>query len=65
MQKTTKKILIADNDEAFRESVREFIKGLGHDVFEAATGPQVIDKASSIRPHLIMMDLRLPGHERR
>jgi two-component system cell cycle response regulator DivK len=61
MGNTTKKILIADNDETFRESLREFIKGLGHEVFEAATGPQVIDRASSIRPDLIMMDLRLPG----
>jgi CheY-like chemotaxis protein len=61
MQNTAKKILIADNDEAFRDSLREFIKGLGHEVFEAATGPEAIDRASSIRPDLIMMDLRLPG----
>lgn len=45
----------------FESHSREFIKGLGHEVFEAATGPQVIDRASSIRPDLIMMDLRLPG----
>jgi CheY-like chemotaxis protein len=61
MGNTTKKILIADNDETFRESLREFIKDLGHEVFEATTGPEVIDRASSIRPDLIMMDLRLPG----
>jgi two-component system, cell cycle response regulator DivK len=61
MLNTAKKILIADSDEAFRDSLREFIKGLGHEVFEATTGPEVIDRASSIRPDLIMMDLRLPG----
>jgi CheY-like chemotaxis protein len=61
MQNTAKKILIADNDEAFRGSLREFIKGLGHEVFEATTGPEAIDRASSIRPDLIMMDLSLPG----
>ena len=37
-----------------------FIKGLGHQVFEATTGPEAIEKASSIRPNLIMMDVRLP-----
>jgi CheY-like chemotaxis protein len=34
---------------------------LGHQVFEGATGPEAIDKASSIHPDLIMMDIRLPG----
>jgi CheY-like chemotaxis protein len=61
MQNTTKKILIADSNDAFRESLRKFITGLGHEVFEAATGQEAIDKASSIHPDLIMMDLRLPG----
>jgi CheY-like chemotaxis protein len=61
MQKTAKKILIIDSNDAFRESLKVFIKGLGHDVFEGATGPEAIDKASSIHPDLIMMDVRLPG----
>jgi CheY-like chemotaxis protein len=53
--------LIVDSNDAFRESLKAFIQGLGHQVFEAATGPEAIDKASSIHPHLIMMDVRLPG----
>lgn len=61
MRNTGKKILIVDENNASRESLGVFIKGLGHQVFEAATGPEAIDRASSIRPDLIMMDLRLPG----
>jgi CheY-like chemotaxis protein len=61
MKNTTKKILIVDENHASRESLGVFIKGLGHQVFEAATGLEAIDRASSIRPDLIMMDLRLPG----
>jgi twitching motility two-component system response regulator PilH len=61
MKNTTKKILIVDENHASRESLGVFIKGLGHEVFEAATGLEAIDRASSIRPDLIMMDLRLPG----
>jgi CheY-like chemotaxis protein len=34
---------------------------LGHEVFEGVTGQEAIDKASSIRPDLIMMDVQLPG----
>jgi len=61
MRNTAKKILIADSNETSRQSLRAFINGLGHEVFEAATGPEVIDRASSIHPDLIMMDLILPG----
>jgi len=61
MGNVTKKILIAESNDSFRESLRAFIQGLGHEVFEAATGPDTIEKASSIRPDLIMMEIRLPG----
>jgi CheY-like chemotaxis protein len=33
---------------------------LGHEVFEATSGLEAIDKAASLRPDLIMMDVRLP-----
>ena len=61
MQNTNKKILIVDSNDAFRASLGDFIKGLGHEVFEGVTGPDAIDKASTIHPDLIMMDIRLPG----
>jgi CheY-like chemotaxis protein len=61
MRNTNKKILIVDSNDAFRATLGEFIKGLGHEVFEGATGPEAIDKASTIHPDLIMMDIRLPG----
>ena len=61
MRNTNKKILIVDSNDAFRATLGQFIKGLGHEVFEGATGPEAIDKASSLHPDLIMMDVRLPG----
>src|SRR5262245_2895280 len=61
MGKIAKKILIADENDACRQSLGVSIKSLGYEVVEAATGPEAIDKASNIRPDLIMMDLRLPG----
>ena len=61
MRNKLKKILIVDSNDAFRESLRTFIKGLGHEVFEGSTGPEAIDQASNIHPDLIIMDVRLPG----
>ena len=61
MQNTAKKILIADSNDAFRDSLRAFIQEMGHEVFEAATGQEAIEKACSIHPQLIMMDVRLDG----
>src|SRR5678815_3611790 len=61
MLNTNKKILIVDSNDAFRATLGQFIKGLGHEVFEGVTGPEAIDKASTIHPDLIMMDIRLPG----
>jgi CheY-like chemotaxis protein len=60
MRNTTKKILIVDGNDSSRRSLRGLIKGLGHEVFEAVTGPKAIDRASSIHPDLIMMELWLP-----
>src|SRR5262245_10807517 len=55
-----KKILIVDNNHAWRDTLGGFIKGLGHEVLEANTGREAIDRASSLHPDLIMMDLSLP-----
>ena len=61
MRNTAKKILIVDSNDTFRESLRKSITGLGHEVFEATTGQEAIDKACSMHPDLILMDVRLPG----
>jgi two-component system cell cycle response regulator DivK len=60
MANKTRKILIVDNNDAWRDTLGGFIKGLGHEVFEASTGQEAIDRASSLHPDLIMMDLSLP-----
>jgi CheY-like chemotaxis protein len=61
MGNTANKVLIVDSNDTFRGSLMTFIRGLGHQVFEASTGPEAIEKAATIHPNLIMMDVRLPG----
>jgi two-component system cell cycle response regulator DivK len=61
MRNTAKKILIVDSNHSFRESLRSFIQSLGYQAFEADTGPEALDRVSSIHPDLVIMDVQLPG----
>jgi CheY-like chemotaxis protein len=58
---TSKKILIVDGSSINRESLSEFFTSLGHDVAEAQTGLEALEKASTLQPDLIMMAVCLPG----
>jgi CheY-like chemotaxis protein len=55
-----KKILIVDGSTTNRESLSEFFSSLGHDVVEAQTGLEALEKAPTLQPDLIMMAVRLP-----
>ena len=58
--KSAKKILLVEDNNDVRELLALFMKRLGYKVFEATTGVEAIDLASTVQPDLIMMDLRLP-----
>jgi CheY-like chemotaxis protein len=58
--KSAKKILLVEDNNEVRELLALFMKRLGYKVFEATTGVEAIDLASTVHPDLIMMDLRLP-----
>ena len=60
MAKRTKKILVVEDNDSCRELLALLIQRLGYEVFEAATGLEAIERASSVCPDLIMMDLGLP-----
>lgn len=60
MANLAKKILVVDANQASRDSLRDVLKGLGHQVFEAVSGTEAVDRASDLHPDLIMMELRLP-----
>jgi CheY-like chemotaxis protein len=60
MAEKTKKVLIVEDDDDWRGLLSMVIKRLGYEVFEAATGREAIERASSVYPDLILMDLGLP-----
>lgn len=61
MRTTAKKILVVDANDDSRASLRTFIQGLGHEVLEAVTGPEAVEKVSNNHPDLVIMDVQLPG----
>jgi DNA-binding NarL/FixJ family response regulator len=56
-------VLIADDHELFREGLRrileedERIRVVG----ESSTGPDTVSRAKETRPHIVLLDLEMPG----
>lgn len=53
-------ILVVDDNELNLELVRELLEGQGYQVHQAMRALDGISLAQSIRPDLILMDIRLP-----
>lgn len=54
-------ILVIDDDESLRDTVTVMLETEGYRVTEAADGSIGLDKAFSVKPDLMLIDLRLPG----
>jgi len=55
------KILIVDDDAELRETVSILLEREGFTPIQAVDGPSGLEKALSLRPTLMLVDLRLPG----
>lgn len=57
------KVLIADDHVFYREGVRAFLENAPdiQVVGEAGNGDEAIAKAGEFQPHVILMDLKMPG----
>ncbi|MCR4320422.1 MAG: sigma 54-interacting transcriptional regulator, partial [Candidatus Brocadiaceae bacterium] len=53
-------ILIVDDEETIRFSIKEFLEGQGYEVYVAETCEQALEKINELLPDLILLDLRLP-----
>ena len=53
-------ILIVDDEETIRFSIKEFLEGKGYEVHVAETCEQALEKINELLPDLILLDLRLP-----
>src|ERR1700691_5918330 len=59
---STVRILIADDHEIFRRTVRSFIESQPnwHVYGEAGDGVEAVEKAKQLRPDLVLMDINMP-----
>ena len=55
------KILVIDDDESLRETIGVMLERENFVPILAADGKTGFEKALSLKPHLLLVDLRLPG----
>jgi signal transduction histidine kinase/CheY-like chemotaxis protein/purine-cytosine permease-like protein len=56
-----RRILVVDNERTDREFLASVLEPLGFQVYQAASGQECLDQVGRVRPHLIFMDLAMPG----
>ena len=54
------KILLVDDEDEVRSGLREFLEELDYAICEAADGEEALAKTFTEKPHMILLDLRLP-----
>ena len=56
-----RRILIVDNEKADRDFLSSALEPIGFQVLQAESGQACLDLMPSFRPHLVFMDLAMPG----
>jgi len=56
-----KRILVAEDNAASRELVREVLETEGYDVIEACDGREALEKILSTESDLVLLDIQMPG----
>jgi CheY-like chemotaxis protein len=55
-------LIVEDNDDA-RDMLRTWLQLGGHEVYEAANGPDAVGEALRVLPNVALLDLGLPGFD--
>jgi len=54
------RVLVVDDDGGIREFVRTVLLEEGYDVAEATDGRDALERAKTMRPDVILLDMRMP-----
>lgn len=60
MEKTSKLILVVDDNYNFREILTIELKAYGFRVVSAENGKEGLDKAKKLKPDLMLLDIQMP-----
>ncbi len=55
------RLLVVDDEPSVRDFTRDFFSPRGYEVIEAATGEEGLRRLREDRPHLVLLDIILPG----
>jgi DNA-binding response OmpR family regulator len=55
------RVLVVDDEPDSVELLQEFLTGKGYEVITASNGDDALKKVKAERPHLILLDVRMPG----
>lgn len=58
-----RKILVVDDDPDFVDAITTILKNGGYEVMKAKDGEEGLKKAKEAKPHLIILDIMMPGRE--
>lgn len=56
-----RRIMIVDNEKSDRDLLTSMLEPLGFHLAQASSGQECIERIADFRPHLIFMDLSMPG----
>ena len=54
------RILIVDDEEDICEMLSDFLEECGYETFRATTGKEALSVVKAARPHLMLLNIRLP-----
>lgn len=60
MGSAAKKVLVADDEEGIVQTICTMLRHHGFETITAYEGGEVIDKATQLRPDLILLDIQMP-----
>jgi two-component system, NtrC family, nitrogen regulation response regulator NtrX len=55
------RILIVDDEDSIRSILRQLFEYEGHTVEEAASGPDALARVEEVNPHVVFLDVKMPG----
>jgi signal transduction histidine kinase/DNA-binding response OmpR family regulator len=63
MLPTSLRVLVVDDNQDARDMLRTFLELAGHEVHDAVSGPDAVERAARVLPDLALVDLGLPGFD--
>jgi len=55
------RILVVDDEITIRNGLKEFLSLKGYEVYTASDGRSGIAKVKEVRPHIVLLDIMMPG----